>query len=178
MVNLDDKLREAQPLHNARHQGDDFRIRADASDANNIGIHLPKFAITSPLWPLAAEDRRDVIALEGEGDLALMLRDHARQRHRQVIAHRQGLAFAAAVPRCVDELLGILAIIAEERRVPLQHGGGERLIAVALEDLGDGVQHGVAPQHRLGQKIAKSLRIPRLDGVFHIPLGLSFRARG
>ena len=168
MIDLDRELREAEPAQeSALHQADDFGIGAHAGDADDIGVALPEFAVAPPLRTFAAEDRRDMVTLEGKTQLVFVLADHARQGHGQVITHGQRFAGAATVLGAEDQLFGVFAIFAKERFMPLENRRADRLKAEAMKLIGDGIEHVVAPQHGIGQEISKALGGARSDCLAH-----------
>ena len=167
MVDLDYVLGKAEAAKDAVHQYYDFGVGADTGDANRISVTLPELAVAAALGALAAEYRRDMVALEGEGQLAFVLSDDARQRHGQVIAHRQWFARAAAMLGGEDELFGVFAIFSEERVLQFKNWRVDGFKAEAVKLVGYVVDNIVAPQHGIRQEVTKAFWRARRDELAH-----------
>ena len=113
---------------------DDRRRRSDRVD-----VALVELAEPAARRPIGAPHRLNLIALEELRQLVLVLRDDARERHRQVVAQREvGLAarlVLAAREDLEDELVALFAVLAEQRLDVLERRRLERLEAVALVDV-------------------------------------------
>src|SRR5262249_4918481 len=94
--------------------------------------------------------------------LRLVMGDDARQRHRQVVAQRQiGLAarlVLAALEDLENELVALLAVLAEQGLQVLDRWRLERLEAVAFVDTLDDADDVLPPPGVLGQEVAHPAR--------------------
>ena len=88
--------------------------------ADRVDVALVELAEAAPRGPVGAPHRLDLVALEELRQLAAVLGDDARERHRQVVAQREvGLARSASCsPRfriLKISLVAFLAVLADQR---------------------------------------------------------------
>ena len=96
-----------------------------------------------------------------------MVRDHACQRHRQVIAQRQ-FFLASGMLRVKDQLLGIFAVLAHERLAQFEDGGLQRLEAVRGVDTVDDGERALPGFQLGGEEVARPRGRVKLHG--HAPM--------
>ena len=100
--------RDTAPSSSASTTGDVDPMRVD--------VALVELAEPSAGRPIGTPDRLDLVALEEPRQLALVLRDDARERHREVVAQREvGLAarlVLAALEDLEDQLVAFFAVLA------------------------------------------------------------------
>ena len=162
MVDADDEIIESKFDERIRHRPAQLRLHGGRRRAERIDVALIELAEAAARRPIGSPHRLDLIALEEARQLALILRDDARQRHRQVVAQRKiGLAAGlvlAALENLENELVAFFAVLAEQRLDVLDGRRFERLEAVALVDALDNADDVLAPAHVLRQEVAHAAR--------------------
>ncbi len=136
---------------------DDQRRRSDGVD-----IALVKLAEATLLRSVGPPHRLHLIALEKLGQLGAILRDHAREGHRQVVAERQisltAPAFFTALEDAENQAVALLAVLPHQRVDVLGRWRFERFEPVTLVHAGDDAHHVLAPADVVGKKIAHPTR--------------------
>ena len=169
MIEANHEVGEPEPLQHVADRSadldfDDRRARPDRVDVALIELSKP-----SARRPIGPPHRLNLVALEEPRQLAAVLGDDARQRHRQVVAQRQ-----VRFPRCLvlttaqdleNQLRALVAVLPGERLDVLQRRRFERLEAIAPIDVPDHANHVVPAPYIVGQKITHSARGARL--VWH-----------
>src|SRR5204863_10063823 len=126
--------------------------------ADAVNVALVELAEASARGAIRAPDGLNLVALEKPGELVAVLGDDARERDGQIIAERQvGLARAlvlAALEDFEDELVALLAVLAQERLDVFDRGRLQRLEAVALVDIFNTADDVLAPPHVGGEEVA------------------------
>src|SRR5437773_6686714 len=162
MVETDLEIVEPELDQDIRHRGAQFRFDHRRRRAERIDVALIELAEAAARWTIGAPHRLDLVALEQPGQLALILRDNARERHSEVIAQGQvGLSsrlVLAALENLEYELVAFLAVLAEERLDVLDSRRFERFEAVALVDARDDGDDVLAAPYVLRQEIAHAAR--------------------
>ena len=142
--------------------------------AEDVHVALVELAEAAARRPVGAPHRLDLVALEEARQVAV-LGDDARERHRQVVAQRQvgelallvgalgrpvegTLQLRAALEDAEDQLVALLAVLAEERLEVLDCRGLERLEAEALVDRGNRLDHEAPAADVAGQEVAHPAR--------------------
>ena len=170
MVEADGKARaplETQFLQDLGAGGEDLRLHGWAGRADDVDIALKELTVAPFGRSVGAVDGLHLVAFEEARQLAAILGDDARQRHGQVVAHagiadavlggavsQRALQLFATLEDAEDELVALVAILAEQRGQPLHGRRLQRLEAIALVDALDGFGDIVAAQHVQRQKIA------------------------
>ena len=149
------------------HQLDLAQQRARADD---VDVALVELAVAPLLRTVGAPHRLHLVTLEGEGDFTLVLNHVAGERDRQVVAQallanlREAAQVALAEPRRVvarvehaeEQLVALVAVLAQQRGEVLHRGGFERREAVEAEDAPDRVENVVAAHHLRGGEVARA----------------------
>src|SRR6266545_2861785 len=159
MIDANDKVIETQLRQRIGHRGAQLRFDHRRAGAERIDIALIELAEAAARGAIGAPHRLDLIPLEQPGQLALVLRDDARERHGEVVAQRQvGLATRlvfAALENLEYELVALLAVLAEERFDVLDRRRFERLESVPLVDARDDANDVLAAPHVFRQEITR-----------------------
>ena len=115
--------------------------------------HWVELAVAAVAGPVRPPDRADRVALVRGRQLAPVRGGHPRQRHRVVVTQRQvGLAGAlvlAAAQDLEDQLVAVVAVLAEQHVQPLEGGRDQRLEPIPGEHRPD-PRKGVFPQLPFG----------------------------
>src|SRR5207245_7517163 len=129
------------------------RGRADGVDVALIELPEP-----APRRAVGPPHGLNLIALEKSRQLVLILRDDAGQRHGQIVPEREvGLAAGfvlAAAKDLENQLVALLAVLAEQRVDVLERRRLERLEPVALVDVTDAPNDVLAPADLVRQNVA------------------------
>ena len=127
-------------------------------EPDRVDVALVELAEASARRPIGAPHRLDLIALEEPRQLVLILRDDARERHGEVVAQRQIRLAArlvlAALEDLENELVALLAVLAEQRLDVLERRRLERLEAVALVDIAHHADHMFPAPDVVGEEVA------------------------
>ena len=169
MIQSDDEVIEAKLDQRVRHGRAQLRFHHRRRRPKRVDVALIELAEPSTRGAIGAPYRLNLIAFEHSRQLALMLRDDAGERNREVVAKRQigltaGLVLAA-LEDLEDELVALFAVLPEQRLDVLDCGGLERLESVPLVDALDNRDDILAAPHVLRQEVAHAAR--RL-GACHI----------
>src|SRR6185295_10035649 len=101
-----------------RYRRAQFRFDDRRGRAERVDVALVELAETAARRPVGAPHRLNLVSLEQPRQLALVLRDDARERHGQVVAEREvglpGCLVLAALEDLEYELVAFLAVFAEE----------------------------------------------------------------
>src|ERR1051326_8694345 len=112
--------------------------------------------------PIRAPYRLDLVALEESRQLALILRNHARERDRQVVGQSAcGAPARFVLPPLGDfenELVAFFAVLAEERLDVLECRRLERLESVALIDVPDHADDVLPASDVVGKEVSGASR--------------------
>ena len=134
---------------------------AEAESAPTVSKStLDELAVAAALRVLATPDLADLVALEGQGQLAGVRGHEAGERHGQVEAQRHPPSAVVGEP--VDLLVGLVAALAEQDLRVLERRRVDRAEAVGAVD-GPRRVHRLARQHDVGQVVAEALQHPRFD---------------
>ncbi len=121
-------------------------LSASASASSDYGpervqVTLHEFAVAVLARPVCPPDRAHGVALVGTRQLAAIGSSDARQRDRHVVAQREvglpGRLVLAAAQDLEDQLVALLAVLAQQHVEPLEGRRLQRLEAVAREDRPD-----------------------------------------
>jgi hypothetical protein len=85
IVQPDDEVLEAKAREDLAHRSEHLGFHHRRSGSDRIDVALVELAESSLRGPVCAPDRLDLIPLEEFRQLVLILRDDARQRHREVV---------------------------------------------------------------------------------------------
>ena len=143
--------------------------------ADDVYIALVELTVAAFLGTVGPPDRLDLEALEGEGDLALVLYHVTGERHGEVVsealfAHLRGQGLVkvhaaegvAGIEDAEQELVPFLAVLAQQGGKILLRRGLDFLIPVSTENAADGIEYIVATGHFFLAEIAGSLWDGRL----------------
>ena len=158
----------AEDLVDDLHQLDLAEQRARADD---VDVALVEFAVAPLLRAVGTPHGLDLVAFEGEGQLALVLHDIAGEGDRQVVAQplladarrlahlvvRESGGVVARVENLEEELVALVAVFAQQRREVLHRRGLERRKAVGAEHRADRIENVVAAHHLHGGEVARAL---------------------
>ena len=127
------------------------------STSTSVDVALVELAEASLRRAIGAPHRLDLISLEKLRQVVLILRDDARERHREVVSQREvrfaaGLVLAA-LEDLEDELVALFAVLPEERLNVLERRRFERLESVPLVHLADDTNDVLPPSDVVGQKV-------------------------
>src|SRR4051812_47094822 len=166
MIQLDDEVSEAERAQHLADGRDHFRFDDRRRRSNGVHVALVELAEPPPRGTVGAPHRLNLVALEEPRQLAAIVSDHARERHRQVVAQREirlarGLPFAAA-QHLVYELVALFAVLPRQRLDVLERRRLERLETIALVDAPDDVDDVLPPPDIVGKKIAHAARRTRM----------------
>ena len=156
----EDPLDDLHQLHLAQQ-----RARAD-----HVHVALVEFAVTPLLRTVGTPHGLHLVTLEREGQFALMLHDIAREGDGQIVAQplladvrgaaqlpvRKARGVVARVENPEQELVALVAVLAQQRREVLHRGGFERCETVGAEHLPDRVENVVAAHHLRGGEVARA----------------------
>ena len=151
-----------------------------ASAADNVHVALVEFTVAAFLGTVGPPDGLDLEALEGEGNVALMLHHVPGEGDREVIAEAffahlggEGLGevhVGKGVPGIKDaeqQFVSFLPILAQQSGQVLHGRRLDFLIPIGEEDAADGAEYVVAAGHLLLAEVPRSLWNGRfLDGHF------------
>ncbi len=173
MIEPDHEVGEPEPLQHVADRGADLDL--DNRRARPDGVDVALIELTKPAArrPIRPPHRLNLVALEEPRQLAAMLGDDARQRHRQVVAQRQvrfpgGLVLTTAQD-LENQLRALVAVLPRERLDVLERRRFEGLEPIALIDVPDHANHVVPAPYIVGQKITHAARGARL--VWHRNFG-------
>ena len=134
VVDPDLEALQAQAGEGAVDDGGDLRLVDDVqlAVADDVDVRLIELPEAAALGPLAPVDLADLIAAEGEGQLAVVQGHVLGQRHGQVKAQGQ---VAVALLEAVDLLFRLAAALGQQDLGGLDDGGvqgGEAVEGVGL----------------------------------------------
>jgi hypothetical protein len=141
--------------------GQTLRVGHQRVAADDVDVTLRELAEAAAPGRLGAPHRGDVIALERFDEVAVHA-DDAGERHREVVAQRD--VALAVVEEPVEQLVALVAVLAEQDVGVLERRRAQRREAERLEDAGDLVEHALAGEHHIGQIVAKTAQDARFDG--------------
>ena len=128
---------------------------------DRVEVALHEFTVAAALRVLAAPHRRHVVALEGEPELADVLRAEPGEGHGEVEPHPH-LA-PPVILEVVELLVGLLAPLAGEDLEVLKRRRVDRHEAVGAVDAPGDVEDLLAGQGLGGKVVAESLQGARFD---------------
>src|SRR5207244_1582447 len=118
MVEANLEILKSQPSKNFADGGQKFGFHHGACGPDGVNVALIELAEPAPGRPVGAPDRLNLIALNKPRQLVLILRDDARQRHRQVVPQgKVGYAarlVVAAAENLEDQLVAFFAVLPEQ----------------------------------------------------------------
>ena len=162
MIQPDRELPEAEAAQRVGDRAENVRLDHGRRRPDRIDIALKELAEPSARRPVRAPHRLNLIPFEDLRDLVLILRDDARERHREVVPEREigfaGVLVLAALEDLEDQLVAFLAVLPEQRLDVLERRRLERLEAVALVHTSNDVDDVFPPTDVIGKKVAGSAR--------------------
>ena len=164
MVDANDEVGEPELPQHVAHGATDFRLDNRRGRADGVDVALIELTEAAARRPVGAPDRLDLIALEEPRQLAAMLGDHPRERHRQVVAQGQvglarGLVLAAA-EHFENELVAFFPVLAGQRLDVLEGRSLERLEPVPAIGPLDDADHECSATDVVGEEVAHAARRP------------------
>ena len=155
------------PLHDL----DKLHLVQERPRPYDIHVTLVELAVAALLRAVGTPYRLYLVTLEWKHYFSLVLNDIAGERHRQVItqpllAYLRGVAHllvvetggvVARVEYLEEELVSLVAVLAEQRREVLHGGRLERREAVGAEDALYGLEYVCAAHHLGGREVARTL---------------------
>jgi hypothetical protein len=145
VVQAEHRVGKPEGLHRLAGRGAQLGLDHRRRRSGGVHITLVELAEATTRRAVGPPHRLDLVALEVLRQRAAMLGDDARQRHGEVVPEGQvGLSrrlVLAALQDLEDELVALLAVLAEERLDVLDGRCLERLEAVALVDGPDDADH-------------------------------------
>ena len=162
---------DAEGLEHPFDDLDQFDLAQQRARADHVDVALVEFAVAAFLRPVGAPHGLNLVAFEGERQFALMLHDVTRERHRKVVtksffadfrraAHllvRQSGGVVARIENLEQELVALVAVLAQQGREVLHRGSFERREPVGAEHPADRVENILAAHHLHGGEVARAL---------------------
>ena len=160
-------------LEDALNDAHQFDFGRQAAAADNVDVALVEFAVTALLWTVGTPYRLYLIALEREDDIVLVLHHVACERDRKVITqplfadlcgqgarivHVLGRNVGGAVARIENpeqQLVPLVAVLAQQRGEVLHGGRFERRESVGAEYAFDGIEDICAAHHLDRREVAR-----------------------
>ena len=162
MIQADHEVVEPELGQRIRHRGAQLRLHDRRGRSERVDVALVELAEPAARRTIGPPHRLDLVALEQPRQPGLVLRDHARQRHRQVVAQRQvrlaGGLVLAALQDLENELIALISILPHQRLEVLDRGRLQRLEAVALVHTLDDADDVLASPHVLREEVAHAAR--------------------
>jgi hypothetical protein len=162
VVESDSEVRESQSGQYVARGGEDFGFDDGRACADAVNVALVELSEAAARGAVCAPDGLNLVALEEARELVAVLRDDARERHRQVVTQSEvGLArpfVLAALEYLEDELVALLAVLPHQRLYVLDRGRLQRLEAVALVHGLYDADDVLAPPHVRGEEVAHAAR--------------------
>ena len=160
MIEPDRELPEAEAAQRVGDRAENVRLDHGRRRPDRIDIALKELAEPSARRPVRAPHRLNLIPFEDLRDLVLILRDDARERHREVVPEREigfaGVLVLAALEDLEDQLVAFLAVLPEQRLDVLERRRLERLEAVPLVHVPDHADDVLAAPDVVRQEIARA----------------------
>ncbi len=160
MIQADHEIAEAQSREHLADRAQLLGLHDRRSRADRVDVALVELPETPPRRTIRPPDRLDLIALEEPRQLVLVLRDDARQRHRQIVAKGEirlaGSRMLAPAQDLENEPVPLLAVFAKERLDVLERRRLERLEPVLLVDTAHDADDILAAADVVREKIACS----------------------
>ena len=139
-----DKVVKPRRVSTSLDGGEQVRFDHRGRRTDCVDVALVELAEPAARRPIGPPHRLNLIALEELRQLALVLRHHTRQRHRQVVPQREiGFALASCSPRfriLKMSLIAFFAVLPHQRLDVLERRGFERFEAVTLVHVADDAQ--------------------------------------
>ena len=136
MIYANDEIIESKSDQGIAGRRNQFSFNHHRTRAEHVNIALIELAKASPRGTIGAPDRLNLIAFEKLRQLILILRDHARQRHREIVTQGQiglaGLFMFAAFENFEDELIAFFAVLAHQSFDVFDGGCFQRFETVTL----------------------------------------------
>ena len=154
-------LREPHAPERINGRAQNLDLRQHGLLADDVAVPLVVLALASLRGALIAEALRDRVPLQWEAQLVLTRRHHARQRRRHLGAERQ--MTVALVVEVVDLLAHLLACLAREQLVALNHARIVRDEAGGLARRAERIKHPIAPRHVFGIEVPHAARRLKTD---------------
>ena len=162
VIQLDNEVAEAERRQHLADRAEDVGFDHGRRRADGVDVALVELAKPAARRTIRAPHRLNLIALEELRQLVLILRDDARQRHGQIVPKREiGLAarlVLAAFQNLEDELVALLAVLANQRLDVLEGRRLQRLEPVAFVDIADDSDHVLPASNVAGKEIARTAR--------------------
>src|ERR1043166_364806 len=141
MINPNREVIKSQRRQRVACRRDQFSFNDHRARAEHVDIALIELAKAATRGTIGAPDGLNLVTLEKFGELVLILRDDARQRHSQIVTQREigfaGLLVFAALEDLENELIAFFTVLAQQRFDVFDGGSFERLEPVALVNLLD-----------------------------------------
>src|SRR5690242_15842826 len=136
MIYANHEVIESECLQRITRRRNQFRFDDHRSGAEHIDVALIELAEATARGTIGAPDGLDLITLEKFWQLRFVLRDHARQRHSEIVAQSE-IGFArlfmfAALENFEDELITFFAILAHQGLDVFDGRSLQRLETIAL----------------------------------------------
>ena len=162
VIEADVEVVEPKLRQHVRSGRADFSLDERRRRADRVHVALEELAEAPARRPVGPPDRLHLIPLEELGQLGLVVGDHAGQGHREVVAQGQiglsrGLALAA-LQDLEDELIALVAVLAQQRLEVLDGRRLDRLEPVALVDARHDAHHMLPAADVVGQEVAHPAR--------------------
>ena len=128
--------------------------------ADHVHVALVELAVAALLRPVRPPDGLDLVPLEREGNLVLVLDHVAGERDGQVVPQAllgRQLGLLAAVLDAEQELVALVAVLAQKRGEVLHRGRFDLLVAIGPEHAPDGVEYVIALGHLALAEVTGSL---------------------
>ena len=162
VIQPDDEVGEPELGQRVGHRRAQLRFDDRRGRAERVDVALVELAEAPARRTVGAPHRLNLVALEQARQLRLVMRDDARERHGQVVAQREvrlpARLVLAALEDLEDELVALVAVLAEQRLEVLDRRRLERLEAVALVDALDDADDVLAAPHVFRQEVAHAAR--------------------
>jgi len=162
VVQADHEVPEPERRQDLADRAQDLGFHDRRRRSDRVDVALVEFPKPAARWTVGAPHGLNLIALEEARQFVLILRDHASQRHREIVAKRQvGLAarfVLAAFQNLENEFVALFAVLAEQRLDVLERGRLERLEAIAFVHSTNDIDHMPTTPNIVGKKIASTAR--------------------
>ena len=162
MIQADGEVVEAECCQYVARGGEDFSFDDGRACADAVNVALIELAEAPARGAVCAPDGLNLVTLEELRELVAVLRDDARERHRQVVAQREvclaRLLVLAPLEDFEDELVALLAVLPHQGLYVLDRGRLKGLEAVTLVSLLDDAHDVLAPPNVRGEKVAHAAR--------------------
>ena len=166
VVETHHEVGEAERAQHVAHRRAHLRFDDRRARTDRVDVALIELTEAATRRAVRAPDGLNLVALEEARQLSAVLRDDARERHRQVVAQGQ-VRFArrlvlSAPQHFENELRAFLAILPRQRLDVLERRRLERLEPVSPVNGLDDADDVVAASYILGEKVTHAARGARV----------------